>query len=87
MGPLGLGNRAFDSYKIDLPVIVSAFSLGIKVIVGTSGNCEDCNMGGKGIRLLWSLLDLRWRFWRWVGIGYVICGTARGYVIYGVDKG
>jgi hypothetical protein len=45
-------------------IVVSALSLGVKVGVGTSGNCEDCAMGGEGIRLLWRLMDLWWR-WRW----------------------
>jgi hypothetical protein len=32
MGPFGLDNGAFDNYMIDLPVIVSALSLGISVL-------------------------------------------------------
>jgi hypothetical protein len=67
VGPFGLGTRTFDSNTIDLPVVVSALSLGIKISLGTFGNCEDCVMGGQGISLLWRLLDLRWRLWRWVG--------------------
>jgi hypothetical protein len=39
MGPLGLGNRAFYSYMIDLPVIVFVLSLGIEISVGNPGNC------------------------------------------------
>jgi hypothetical protein len=58
MGPLGLGNVAFDSYMIDLPVIVYALSLGIKISVGTPGNCEDCAVGGEGVRLWRRLLGL-----------------------------
>jgi hypothetical protein len=55
-------------------------------------------MGGEGFRLFWGLLDLllRWWWW-WVGFGldleigviwrWVICGTAGGYDILGVDRG
>jgi hypothetical protein len=94
VGPFGLGNGAFDSYMIDLPIIVSLPPLGIKIGVGTSGYCVDCVVDGKGIRLFWRLLDL-WRRWLWwvgfyldlrIGIGYVICGTVRGYIICGVGE-
>jgi hypothetical protein len=47
VGPFGLSNGTFDSDVIDLPVIIMMLSLGIKVGIGTSGNCEDCAMGGK----------------------------------------
>jgi hypothetical protein len=60
MGPFGLGNGAFGCYMIDLLVIVSALSLGIKIGVGTSDNYEQCAMGGEGVGLLRRLLDL-WR--------------------------
>jgi hypothetical protein len=36
MGPFGLGNGTFDSYVIDLLVIVSVVSHGIKIGVRTS---------------------------------------------------
>jgi hypothetical protein len=36
MAPFGLGNGTFDNYVIDLLVIVSAVSLGIKIGVRTS---------------------------------------------------
>jgi hypothetical protein len=95
MGPFGLGDGAFNSYMIDLPLIVSLLPLSIKIGVGTFGYCENCVMGGEGIILLWKLLDL-WRRWlQWVGfcidlrigIAYVICGTVGGYVICGVVEG
>jgi hypothetical protein len=47
-------------------VVISALSLGVKVGVGASGDCEDCAMGGDGIGLLGRLLDL-WR--RWISFG------------------
>jgi hypothetical protein len=62
MGPFGLVNGAFDIYMIDLPVIVSVLSLGIKIDVGTPVNCEDCVVGGESVGLLRRLLDL-WRRW------------------------
>jgi hypothetical protein len=42
--PLGMGNGAFDTYVIYFSVIVPALSLGVKVGIGTSDNCEDCAM-------------------------------------------
>jgi hypothetical protein len=51
VGPFGLGNGDFDNYMIDLPIVVSVLSLGIKIGVATSCNCEDCVVGGEGIRL------------------------------------
>jgi hypothetical protein len=99
MGPLGLGNRVFDSYTINFLVLVFAPSLGIKISVGTTGNCEDCVMGGECVRLVWRLLYLWRRWWGRVGfsldlrIGVVwhwVCffGTTGGYVIIcGVGEG
>jgi hypothetical protein len=52
MGPFGLGYGAFDGDMIDLSIIVSELSLGIKIGVGASSDCEDCAVGGKGIRML-----------------------------------
>jgi hypothetical protein len=43
--PLGLGNGAFDNYMIYFSIIVLALSLGVKVGIGTFGNCKDCAMG------------------------------------------
>jgi hypothetical protein len=69
MSPFGLSNWAFESYMIDLLEIVSSLSLGIKIDVRTSGDCEDCVMSGEGVGLLWRFLDL-WRgWWRRVGFG------------------
>jgi hypothetical protein len=67
VGPFGLGNGGFNSYVIDLNVVVSVLSLGIKIGVGTSRNCEDCAVGREGIELLWRLLDLWLRWWWWIG--------------------
>jgi hypothetical protein len=39
-----MGNGAFDTYVIYFSVIVPALSLGVKVGIGTSDNCEDCAM-------------------------------------------
>jgi hypothetical protein len=69
MGPFGLGNGAFDIYMIDLSVIVSTLSLGINIIVRTSGDCEDCVMGRESVGLLRRLLDFWWRWWWRVGFG------------------
>jgi hypothetical protein len=58
-----MGNRSLNNDMIDLPVIIMALSLGVKISVATSGNCEDCVMGGEIVGLLWRFLDLRWRWW------------------------
>jgi hypothetical protein len=42
--PFGLGNWVFNNYMIYFSVIVSALSLGVKVGIGTSGDCKDCAM-------------------------------------------
>jgi hypothetical protein len=63
VGPFGLGDRTFDDDVIDLPVVITALSLGIEVGIGTFGNCEDCAVGGESVGLLWRFLDFRWR-WR-----------------------
>jgi hypothetical protein len=70
VGPFGLGNGAFDNNVIDLPVIVSALSLGIKIGVGASSDYEYCVMGGEGIGLLQRFLDWRCRMRRWVSFGF-----------------
>jgi hypothetical protein len=60
---------AFDSYMIDLPIIVSMLSLCVRIGIGTFGDCEDCAVGGKGVGLLQRFLDL-WRgWWRRIGFG------------------
>jgi hypothetical protein len=56
--PFGLGNGAFNSYMIDLPIIVSLLPLAIEIGVGTSCYCENYVVGGEGISLLRRLLDL-----------------------------
>jgi hypothetical protein len=61
MGPFGLGNGTFHNNMIDLPMVVSVLSLGIKISVVTFGDCQDCDVGGEGVGLLWRLLDLRQR--------------------------
>jgi hypothetical protein len=67
--PFGLGNGVFDSYMIYFSLIISALSLGVEISVGTSGDCEDCVVGWKGVVLLQGL-DLRWRWRRWVGFDF-----------------
>jgi hypothetical protein len=85
--PFGLGNRAFDSYVVYFSVLVSALSLGVKVGIGVSSNCENCAMGGEGFGLLQGLLDLWLRQWWWVcfgldlGIGIIwhrVCDLSHG---------
>jgi hypothetical protein len=41
MGPLGLSDEAFDDYMVYFLIVISALPLGVKVGVGTSGDCED----------------------------------------------
>jgi hypothetical protein len=64
VGPLGVGNGAFDSYAIDFSIIVPTLSLGVKVSIGTSCNCKDCAMGWEGFVSLLGLLGL-WQRWGW----------------------
>jgi hypothetical protein len=69
--PLGLGNGALDSYMIYFSVIVLALLLGVKVGIGTSGDCKDCDMGWKGFIWLLGFLGLWWRWgWGW-WIGFI----------------
>jgi hypothetical protein len=70
MRPFHLGNGIFDNNVIDLPIIVSALSLGIKIDVGASDDYEDWTLGGEGIGLLQRFLDLRWRLRRWVSFSF-----------------
>jgi hypothetical protein len=70
VGPLGLRDGAFNGYMIYLPVVISVLPLGVKISVGTSGDCDDCTVGGEGIILLPELLNL-WRRWRqWIVFGF-----------------
>jgi hypothetical protein len=57
VGPFGLGDGAFDSYMIDLSVIISLLPLGVNISVGTFSDCEDCVVGRESIKLLWMFLD------------------------------
>jgi hypothetical protein len=52
VGPFGLCNWTFDNYMVNLSIVISALSLGVKIGIGTSCNCENCVMGGEGIELL-----------------------------------
>jgi hypothetical protein len=52
VGPFGLSDGAFDSYMIYFSIVISVLSLGVKIDVGTSSNCEDCVVGGEGFELL-----------------------------------
>jgi hypothetical protein len=70
VGPLGLGNGSFNNNVVNLHVIVSTLSLGIKISIGASDDCKDCAMSGESSILLLGFLDL-WRRWRgWVGFGF-----------------
>jgi hypothetical protein len=66
VGPFGLGNMTFADDVIDLPMVITTLSLGVKIGIGTSGICEDCAIGAEGIGLLWRFWDSRWRW----GIGF-----------------
>jgi hypothetical protein len=65
VGPFGLSNGAFDSYMIDLSIIVSQFLLGVEIGVRTSCDSKNGVVGGLSIGLLWKIMNL-WRRW-WVG--------------------
>jgi hypothetical protein len=68
--PFGLGDRTFDDDVIDLPVVIMMLPLGIEVGIRTSGDSEDCVVGGESYILLLGFLDL-WQRWRWsVGFGF-----------------
>jgi hypothetical protein len=58
LGPFGLGDGAFDGYMIDLSIVVSPLLLSVEINVGTSSDCNDYAMGGKGVSLLWKFTDL-----------------------------
>jgi hypothetical protein len=44
MRPLSLDDGVFDSYMIYLSVVVLALSLGVKVGIRASDDCNDCAM-------------------------------------------
>jgi hypothetical protein len=58
VGLFGLGNGAFDNYVVYFSIVISALSLGVKVSIGTSSDCQDCAVSGEGVSLLRGLLDL-----------------------------
>jgi hypothetical protein len=68
--PIGLGDRAFDSYVVYFSVVVSALSFSVEVNVGSFGDYEDCAVGGEGIRLLQRLLNLWQRWGWWIGFSF-----------------
>jgi hypothetical protein len=69
VGPLGLGDGAFDSYIIYFSIIISALLLGVKIGIGAPGDCKDCAVSWERFVLLLRLLDLWWWRW-WVGFGF-----------------
>jgi hypothetical protein len=62
VGPFDLCNGTLDDDVINLPVIIRTLSLGVKIDIGTSDNCEDCAVCGESVDLLRRFLDLRWRW-------------------------
>jgi hypothetical protein len=54
----GFGDRTFDDYVIDLSIAVSQLHFIVEVSVGTSGDGENCTMGGKVVGLFRRLTDL-----------------------------
>jgi hypothetical protein len=42
--PLGLGDGAFDNYKIYFSVIILTLSLDVEIGIGALGDCKDCAM-------------------------------------------
>jgi hypothetical protein len=65
-----LSDGAFDGYMVYFLVVISTLPLGVKVDVETSGDCEDCIVGGEGIILLMRFLNLWWRWRRWIGFSF-----------------
>jgi hypothetical protein len=61
--PFSLCDGAFDNNMVDLFVIVSSLPLGVKIGVGSSGDHEDCAVGGESVCLWWRLTGL---WWRWI---------------------
>jgi hypothetical protein len=70
VGPLGLGDGAFDCYVIYFSIIVSALPLDVKVCIGTTSNCKDCAMLWESFALLLGFLGLRQKLWWWIGFIY-----------------
>jgi hypothetical protein len=68
--PLGLCNGAFNNYMIYFSIIVSTLPLGVKVYIGTSGDCKDCAVSWEGFALLLGLLGLWRRLWWWIGFSF-----------------
>jgi hypothetical protein len=54
--PFGLGDWTFDGYVVDLPIVITMLSLDIEVSIRTSGDCEDCVVGGESFVLLLGLV-------------------------------
>jgi hypothetical protein len=65
-----LSDGAFNRYMVYFLVVISTLSLGVKVDVETSGDCEDCTVGGEGIILLMRFLNLWWRWRQWIGFSF-----------------
>jgi hypothetical protein len=65
-----LCNGTFDGDVIDVPVMITMLSLGVKIGIGTSDNCDDCAVCGESVSLLWRFLDLRWRWRWWIGFNF-----------------
>jgi hypothetical protein len=53
VGPFCLGNGTFDGDMVDLAIIVLALSLGFKVGIRASGDCEDHTMSREGCWCRW----------------------------------
>jgi hypothetical protein len=52
VGPHGFRDGAFNSYIVYFRVVIIVLPFSIKIYIGTSGNGEDCAVGGEGIGLL-----------------------------------
>jgi hypothetical protein len=58
VGPFGFDDRTFDGHMIDLSLVVTPLPLVVEVNVRTSGDGENCTVGGKVVGLLRRLADL-----------------------------
>jgi hypothetical protein len=58
VGSFGLGNRTFDDDVINLAIIISVLALGLKISIGSFGDCQDCAVGVESVGLLRRFLDL-----------------------------
>jgi hypothetical protein len=56
--PFSFGNMTFHIYVVDLSIVVSSLPFIVEVGVRTSGDGENCTMGGKVVSLLWRPMDL-----------------------------